>query len=548
MKKVIWIMLLSLFLVASVGVQAYAADVYIPDANFKKFLLDNYDTNADDEIQDTEAAAVVGDMETPFGQGDYDLITDLTGIEAFDNITVLDCSLEALASLDVTGCDSLAELSCYSNQLTNLQVGTGLAYLSCDDNQLTSLGLAGNAGLLELECNDNLLTSLDVSNNLILEYFYCFNNQLASLDVSANTRLVQLFCYNNQLTSLNIGSSSTLEMLNCSSNQLTDIPDVTSCSSLVSFHCSGNYFGDDDCPSIAAIEAMGLGSFTYNPQYDGSTLDCTGPVAVTVDFNGDSIHDIALFYPGSSKWYIKDQSTPTYGTSDCIPIPGDYDGDGTTDLAVLDLTRSDGRGKWYLDGIGVFIYGLQDWIPVPGDYDGDGITDAALFDPVSGKWYVRNQFVTVYGAGGIPVPGDYDGDGITDIAVFYPSTNKWYIKDVATYTYGIADCIPVPADYDGDGSTDLAVIDTSRPDGMAKWYIRNQSVFIYGSVTDTIPVPGDYDGDGDDDPCLFYQDYGKWYCRNVGIWSYGNSDMIPLASNLATRYAISEAAGGGTVW
>ncbi len=267
-----------------------------------------------------------------------------------------------------------------------------------------------------------------------------------------------------------------------------------------------------------------------------------------VDFNSDGTHDIALFNPDNHKWYIKDQSTFTYGTSDCLPIPGDYDGDGITDLAVVDLTRPDGRAKWYLDGIGVFIYGLQEWIPVPGDYDGDGITDTALFDPVSGKWYVRDQFVTTYGAGGIPVPGDYNGDGKTDIAVFYPAINKWYIKDIGTYTYGMADCIPVPADYNGDGVTDLAVIDTSRPDGMAKWYIRNQAVFIYGAVADTIPVPGDYDGDGRADPCLFYQNNGKWYCRNIGIWTYGNGSMIPLADNLATRYAISQAAGGSAVW
>ncbi len=289
---------------------------------------------------------------------------------------------------------------------------------------------------------------------------------------------------------------------------------------------------------------------------DGTTVDKHSPQQVgiffidsnplQVDFNHDRMHDVGLFYPGTDKWYIKDQSTPTYGTSDCLPIPGDYDGDGTTDLAVVDLTRLDGRAKWYLDGIGVFIYGLQEWIPVPGDYDGDGTIDAALFDPVTGKWYVKDQFASVYGAGGIPVPGDYNGDYITDIAVFYPATNKWYIKDVGTYTYGMADCIPVPADYDGDGITDLAVIDTSRPDGMAKWYIRNQAVFIYGAVANTIPVPGDYDGDGDADPCLFYQDFGKWYCRNIGICAYGSDDMIPLAGNLATRYAMS--APEDTVW
>ena len=313
------------------------------------------------------------------------------------------------------------------------------------------------------------------------------------------------------------------------------------------YNCSYNYFGVDDCPSIAAIKSMGMTSFIYNPQYDDNTLDCSGATAI-IDFNANNIHDVSLFHPDNHKWYIKDQLTSTYGTSDCLPVPGDYNGDGATDLAVVDRTRPDGRAKWYIRDQAVFIYGRDDWIPVSGDYDGNGTTDAALFDPDTGKWYVKDQFITVYGAGCIPVPGDYDGDGTTDIAVYNPDNHKWYIKDISIYTYGMDDCIPVPADYDGDGVTDLAVIDTSRSDGMAKWYIRNQSVFIYGAVADTIPVPGDYDGDGDADLCLFYQDSGKWYCRNINVWTYGNGDMIPLALNLATRYAISQVAGGAPVW
>ena len=36
-------------------------------------------------------------------------------------------------------------------------------------------------------------------------------------------------------------------------------------------------------------------------------------------------------------------------------------------------------------------------IPVPGDYNGDGKTDVAIYRPSSGHWFVRNQFTVQFG-------------------------------------------------------------------------------------------------------------------------------------------------------
>jgi hypothetical protein len=41
---------------------------------------------------------------------------------------------------------------------------------------------------------------------------------------------------------------------------------------------------------------------------------------------------------------------------------------------------------------------------VPGDYDGNGTTDLAVWRPSNGTWYVRNQAITQWGeAGDVPV-------------------------------------------------------------------------------------------------------------------------------------------------
>jgi hypothetical protein len=36
-------------------------------------------------------------------------------------------------------------------------------------------------------------------------------------------------------------------------------------------------------------------------------------------------------------------------------------------------------------------WGWSATIPVPGDYDNDGITDIAVYHPATGNWYIRQS-------------------------------------------------------------------------------------------------------------------------------------------------------------
>ena len=101
---------------------ASAQIVNIPDANFKNRLITlGVDADMDGEIQASEAAAVTGTLNLSGNN-----IADLTGIEAFINITVLNSNQNMLTSLDVSSNTALLELRCVQNQIATLNVSANL--------------------------------------------------------------------------------------------------------------------------------------------------------------------------------------------------------------------------------------------------------------------------------------------------------------------------------------------------------------------------------------------------------------------------------------
>lgn len=140
-----------------------AQNVNIPDANFKAALVGNplINTSGDSEIQLSEATAYTGTINVN-SMG----ISNMTGIEAFTNVTRLYCGFNSLTTLDLSYNVSLTYVNCVSNSLTTLDVAecTNLDTLYCQINNLTCLDLHNNTNLNAVNCNSNNLTALNLKN------------------------------------------------------------------------------------------------------------------------------------------------------------------------------------------------------------------------------------------------------------------------------------------------------------------------------------------------------------------------------------------------
>lgn len=262
---------------------ALAETISFVDPAFEKIAVTLCDLDGDGKVSRAEALNLETLDITNKG------ITDLTGIEWFTNLRVLNCSENSsLKTLDISNNTALEELNCSRCKITNLDISKNVALriLNCRICDLKKLDVSNNPLLTSLNCGYNSITSLDLSHNPKITELFCnadrrysetFTDRIRVLNLKGCTKLRNLSCYYQLLASLNLSDCVSLTELDLSNNVLLGL-DLSRNIKLSKLDCRYNKI-----PSLNLSHNISLTTceISYNPL---NTIN-VGGVLSSLEFN-----------------------------------------------------------------------------------------------------------------------------------------------------------------------------------------------------------------------------------------------------------------------
>ncbi|MHB8157270.1 MAG: DUF2334 domain-containing protein [Desulfocucumaceae bacterium] len=224
------------------------------------------------------------------------------------------------------------------------------------------------------------------------------------------------------------------------------------------------------------------------------------------NFTGDQLDDLLVYSPGSDSFYLSENRGSRLlpvkkgllsglGLKALKPMAGDYNGDGWADLALLD--RENGRLGLALN-TGLAFSGIawqnQNLLKeesnnyLPGDFNGDGKSDIAVLNTVTGRWNVLlagsqgtlgqddSPWLDGWGAGDTwkTLASDINGDGKDDLVLYNRegywqlaiSSGKRFLYKGEFGPWGAGHrAVPQIGDLSGDKRSDLIIIEGAGDKG-----------------------------------------------------------------------------------
>jgi hypothetical protein len=326
------------------------------------------------------------------------------------------------------------------------------------------------------------------------------------------------------------------------------------------------------CNQAATYSASDLAAFFYHPflEFPFIEVDAKGQLA-SYD-PGSYLHQLVACTQGAGLTFVGiDSLTPFVpsqrqtglGAGDRAVLAGDVDGDGRSEIVILDRSTGtwsigkvalDRYPRRYLDpivpAVALNSWAAGDgWVSLLGDFNGDGRKDAAVEDSVSGAFQVAlsdgasfhpsttdtGDPVWLRGSplGAMPFAADMNGDRRDDILLYDSANGRWLVSISTGSGFAAPQAVWLSGwaigsswrafvgDFDGNGLGDVAVLD---PQGGWQVALSDGTRLVpapgasddyvwlsqWGAGAQWVPFVGDFNADGKSDLVVVIPADGDW--------------------------------------
>ncbi len=331
-------------------------------------------------------------------------ITDLTGIEDFTSLIILEAGNNSIAgSLNLSNNTNLTHIRVQNNLITNLILGnnSNLKEIRAQGNNISAIDVSGNVNLEQINLDSNSLSTINLDQNTNLTKLYLNNNMLTTLDITNNNLLDNLHINNNQITSVDLTNKLNLSSFRAENNLLSGKIDFSNNTKLVDVHLNNNQLNTLDLSASVGLrleEIRVANNSLVSLNLDNGYSQSSGPISFDTRNNLNlkciQVPDVSLY-----QW-VTDIDPHTSFNTDCstvwsvmtnpatttalLAIPGLDDGDGIITIAEAAAFTGDTNGELNLSSTGITdVEGLAAFTSILKlDVSGNGITDLS---PLTGS-------------------------------------------------------------------------------------------------------------------------------------------------------------------
>ena len=281
-------------------------------------------------------------------------------------------------------------------------------------------------------------------------------------------------------------------------------------------------------------------------------LGSGGDIPVIKDYDGDGRADVATYKPRTGAWSVKltrDNSVieKILGGQSYLPIPSDYDGDGKADFCAINIIDKSVIVEFsgLLHGISPEIatkikneLSGKDFVPVPSDYNGDGSSELAFWSndfKILITFDIREKLKKkVY-----HFPKVSNSLPVNNFLLIRQFIRRYYGNSSVSYNHGPSLVLFNDDEFIDYGNPMKFVPGTfgSKPSILSSFISQGyKRIFKFDKKQNVIPFVLDIDGDYVLEPCLWSKDTGTFYCNSSRVgWKFalqtGQKNDIPLTGN-----------------